>query len=108
MKIVVSKKLVPNGYRAITLYPFIFVRDESDKQDKVLINHEQIHLAQQKELIVVMFYLLYALDFVLKYLKFRSWDKAYRNLFFEKEAYENEHNLEYLKTRVKFAFLGYI
>ena len=34
---------VPQRYRAITLYPFIFVRNESDKHDKVLINHERIH-----------------------------------------------------------------
>lgn len=108
MKIVVSKRLVPNGYRAITLYPFIFVRDEIDKKDRVLINHENIHIAQQKELLVIGFYLLYALDFGLKYLRFRNWDAAYRNLFFEREAYANESNLNYLKTRVRFAFLGYV
>nr|DAX66244.1 MAG TPA: hypothetical protein [Caudoviricetes sp.] len=39
-----NRFLVPKGYRAITLYPFIFVRNDSDKLDKELINHERIHL----------------------------------------------------------------
>ena len=42
-----NRFLVPKGYRAITLYPFIFVRNDSDKLDKELINHERIHLRQK-------------------------------------------------------------
>jgi len=35
------------------------------------------------------------------------WDtsKAYENICFEKEAYNNEKNLDYLKTRKHFSFL---
>ena len=58
-----NRFLVPKGYRAITLYPFIFVRNESDKYDKELINHERINLRQQKELLVLFFYIWYFLDF---------------------------------------------
>jgi hypothetical protein len=33
---------------------------------------------------------------------------AYRNLSFEREAYVNESNLEYLETRKYFSFLNYL
>ena len=68
-----NRFLVPKGYRAITLYPFIFVRNDSDKYDKELINHERIHLRQQKELLVILFYIWYLLDFLFKYLRYRNW-----------------------------------
>ncbi|MFJ1424990.1 hypothetical protein ACILD6_00015 [Capnocytophaga canimorsus] len=100
----VCKWLVPKGYRAITLYPFIFVRVWADKDNAVLINHERIHLRQQLELLVIFFYLWYLLDFLWKYAKYRNWNKAYRNIIFEREAYSNESDLQYLKTRKRFGF----
>ncbi|MFJ1365572.1 hypothetical protein ACILD7_02450 [Capnocytophaga canimorsus] len=102
----VCKWLVPKGYRAITLYPFIFVRVWADKNNAVLINHERIHLKQQAELLVIFFYLWYLLDFLWKYAKYRNWNKAYRNIIFEREAYGNEQNLNYLKIRGNWWFLG--
>ena len=101
-----NRFLVPKGYRAITLYPFIFVRNASDKYDKVLINNERIHLRQQKELLVILFYIWYFLDFLFKYLRYRNWDKAYRNIIFEREAYNNQNNLDYLKVRGIWWFWG--
>lgn len=101
-----NRFLVPKGYRAITLYPFIFVRNDNDKYDKELINHECIHLRQQKELLVLFFYVWYFLDFVIKYLRYRNWDKAYRNIIFEREAYNNQNNLDYLKVRGVWWFWG--
>ena len=41
---------------AITLWPFIITREEMSAD---VLNHESIHIAQQKELFVVFFYLLY-------------------------------------------------
>ncbi|MDO4783104.1 MAG: hypothetical protein Q4A09_07810 [Capnocytophaga felis] len=101
----VCKWLVPKGYRAITLYPFIFLRNEADRQNQVLINHKRIHLKQQVELLVVFFYSWYLLDFLWKYAKYRNWNKAYRNIIFEREAYTNQSNLKYLKNRKSFQFL---
>ena len=98
---------MPKGYRAITLYPFIFVRNDSDKLDKELINHECIHLQQQKELLVILFYIWYFLDFLFKYLHYRNWDKAYRNIIFERGAYANQSNLDYLKIRGIWWFTAY-
>lgn len=97
-----------NGYRAITLYPFIFVRNDSDKFDKVLINHETIHIKQQKELLILPFYLWYVLEWLIKVFIYKSFTKAYLNICFEREAYKNEENLDYLKTRKRFAFFNYL
>ncbi|MFK8271094.1 hypothetical protein [Capnocytophaga stomatis] len=104
----VCKWIVPEGYRAITLYPFIFLRDEADKQNQVLINHERIHLRQQLELLVIFFYLWYGIDFLIKYAKYRNWQKAYRNIIFEREAYGNESDLQYLKERKRFGFKRFL
>ena len=102
-----NRFFVPKGYRAITLYPFIFVRNASDKYDKVLINHERIHLRQQRELLVLFFYIWYFLDFLFKLIRYRNWDKAYRNIIFEREAYANQSNLDYLKVRGIWWFTAY-
>lgn len=104
--VIVSKFFVPKGYRAIALFPFIFLLNEKDRQNKMLINHEKIHLAQQKELLVIFFYLWYFLDFLRKYLKYKNWDQAYRNIIFEREAYQNERNLNYLKQRRFWGFIS--
>jgi hypothetical protein len=103
----VSKYIVPRGFTGITLYPFIFLRHAKDKQDTVMIHHERIHLRQQLELLIFPFYVLYVLEWFLKLCYYRSWMKAYRNLSFEREAYQNERNFEYLKKRKLFQFVRY-
>jgi hypothetical protein len=89
---------------AITLYPFVFVKGEGSEK---MINHERIHLAQQKELWILGFYVLYLLDWALNLAKGMSKKEAYRNIIFEKEAYENDDNLAYLETRVKMGWRKY-
>ena len=88
------------GYAsAITLYPFVVVRHARLKDDEVLINHEKIHLKQQAELLVLGFYILYLGEYVWRYAQYRSQYKAYRNISFEREAYDNESDFNYLKNR---------
>lgn len=102
--IIASKFLVPKGYIGISLYPFIFVKSEKYKENKIVINHESIHLCQQKELFVLPFYIIYFASYVLNLCLFFNHQKAYRNIIFEREAYENEKDLNYLKRRKKFAY----
>jgi hypothetical protein len=45
---------------------------------------------------------------VIKYLKYKSPQLAYRNISFEREAYDNEHNLDYLGKRKFWHFIKYI
>ena len=106
--IIVCQSLLKNTkILGITLYPFIFLREKRLKNDKILINHERIHLRQQAELLVVFFYLWYVLEFFCWYVSCQDWDTAYRKNSFEKEAYDRENNLEYLKNRKLWSFLRY-
>ena len=81
-----------------TLLPFIIVQNETMKNDKRLINHEKIHIRQQLELLFFVFAIWYIIAFI---------RKGYMDISFEKEAYANDHNLDYLNTRPWFAFYKY-
>lgn len=106
--IFISKYLVPKGFIGITVFPFIFLKRKSLKGNKVLINHETIHLKQQLELLIIFFYLLYILEWSIKLFKYKNRYLAYKNLSFEREAYENECDENYLKNRKFWAFLKYL
>ncbi len=106
--IFISKHIIPRGFAGLTLYPFIFLKREELKGNPVLINHEKIHLQQQRELFIIFFYLLYFLEWFIRLLLYRKASKAYNNLSFEREAYQNEHNLTYIATRKRWAFLSYL
>jgi hypothetical protein len=95
------------GYGGITIWPFVLYRYESDKTDPVFLTHEGIHIAQQKEMFVIGFYLWY-LAFYLVERVTSSHIIAYRNIPFEKEAYMNDHNIHYLSTRRKHAWINYL
>ena len=88
--------------RAITLFPFIIIKDEGDE---ILINHESIHIQQQKELLVIGFYIWYFLDYLCKWFKYSDGSKAYYNNIFEEEAYANQGDLDYLSKRKLWGFL---
>lgn len=92
----------------ITLFPFIFIEKKELRWNKVLINHEKIHLRQQLEMLIIPFYIWYITEYFLKYLKYRNPQLAYRNISFEREAYENDSNLNFLKTRKLWNFLKFI
>jgi hypothetical protein len=108
MILVVSKYLIPKRFLGMTLYPFVLVRDKSARANAVLLNHERIHLRQQLELLVLPFFVLYGLDYLVKLIKYRDRKKAYLHIVFEREAYENEKDLAYLKSRSFWMFLKYV
>lgn len=108
MFIVINKYLIPKKYRAISLFPFIIIKDGFDKTNLVLINHEKIHLRQQAELFILPFYFLYVLDFLIQFIRFKDKNMAYRNIVFEKEAYANENNRNYLQVRRYFEWIRYL
>ena len=111
-KVIVSKfwtKFFSLGKaQAITIFPFIFLKYQSDKINKVLINHERIHILQAIELLILPFYILYLTEFMVRLIQYRNFTRAYLNISFEREAYENENNLDYLKTRKFYSFLKYV
>ncbi len=106
--IFISKYLVPKGYNGLTIFPFVFLKSKHFKKDYVLINHEKIHLKQQLELLILPFYIVYVFEFLIRLIQFKNWDLAYRNISFEREAYANELDLDYLKHRKFWHFLKYL
>ena len=104
----VFKQLLPKRYVGITLWPFIFLKHEYLKRDPELMNHERIHLRQQMELLIIPFFVLYLMEWLLKYMWYGNPHIAYYNISFEKEAYDNEGNLEYLEKRPFWNFVKYL
>ncbi len=107
MPVIVNKYLIGRHFVGIALWPFIVVKESFLKQDEAFINHERIHLRQQAELLVVPFYFLYITEYIIRLIQYRNSRQAYRNISFEREAYFNEDDLYYLKTRKPWSFLKY-
>lgn len=101
--LIVRNDILPlRGYKAMTLWPLLFVRRDCIMTD-VDLRHERIHARQQKELLVVFFYLIYIIEYLVRLWLTFSTRSAYRDLSFEKEAYSHEHDEEYLRSRPLFA-----
>lgn len=107
MIFIVFKYLTPRGFRGLTFFPFVFLMNKEDVLDKVFVNHEKIHLRQQLELLVLPFYVWYVIEFLIRWIITKDKNVAYRNISFEKEAYTNEKDLNYLKSRSFWKFLNY-
>jgi len=105
--ILISKYIVPRGYIGITIFPFMFLKYKALKGNQDLINHEKIHLRQQLELLIIPFFVIYSFEFLVRLFQYRAWELAYRNISFEREAYGNESNLDFLKKRRIWNFIHY-
>ena len=108
--IVVYNSIVPKMFSwfisayAITLFPFIFIKDDGNIQTE---NHESIHIAQYAELFVFGFLFLYVFDYAKGLIKYQNKTKAYLMIRFEQEAFEMDKDLSYLSNREKFAWRKY-
>lgn len=97
-----------NFATAISIWPFIFLKHKYQKNDAILLNHEKIHLQQQAELLIIPFYFWYLLEYLFYRLKGYKKHAAYHSISFEREAYEHEHDLNYLEHRPLFAFRTFL
>ncbi|MEZ4858335.1 MAG: hypothetical protein R2781_05950 [Flavobacteriaceae bacterium] len=104
----VNRFLLRKPFLGMALWPFIILRNKELLKDAVFINHEKVHLRQQVELLIVFFYLWYGIEFLLRLLQYKNRNKAYRNISFEREAYQNEKDLKYLKKRSFWMFIVYL
>jgi len=105
MIVLVIKYLIPKGFRGLTVFPFIFLMNKKDKLNRVVLNHEKIHIRQQVELLVVFFFVWYGIEFLVRMVQYKNKREAYYNISFEREAYANEKDLDYLKKRSFWSFL---
>lgn len=105
MKIIYNK-IIPFGrsFYALNLFGVLFAKGPCDA---VTINHEKIHTAQIKELGYVFFYIVYLIEWAIRIVQYRGYVNGYMNISFEREAYANESNLNYLQSRKLFSFKHY-
>lgn len=108
MVLIISKYLVPKGYSGITIFPFVILAHQNLKNNEVILNHEKIHIRQQLELLIIPFFIWYGLEFLIRLFQYRNLKIAYRNISFEREAYSNEKDLNYLKSRFLLHYLKFI
>ena len=129
-KIIRTKLLRLIGKKMITLPWGVYAAPSADIRE-IDVTHESIHIAQYRELLVaslvltipmavvsvwwaplislVIFYLWYGSEYLIRYVVY-GFDqrRAYKNISFELEAYDNDDNSSYLDDRKWFAFLNYI
>lgn len=104
---VIKNKLIPFGnYYAINVFGYVFTKRNLKDWE---LRHEEIHSEQMRELFYLPFYLWYCLEFLIKlpFYKF-NWEKAYKAISFEREAYFYQDWLYYISYRKKFAWWQYI
>lgn len=102
------KVLTGNLARGMALFPFIIVKDKDAQVNERLINHEKIHLIQQLELLILPFYIWYALEYLIRRWQYKNHYEAYKNISFEREAYCNEQDFSYLAKRKFFSWMKYL
>lgn len=128
---IIYNKIIPfKGYKAITIFPFIFTRVK--ELERYVIYHETIHLHQQAEVLIASFliilslvlffhispwwlllslgvyYALYGLEYLIRLLIYRNLNEAYKNISFEQEAYKHQWDYGYLEERNCFAWVSFL
>lgn len=108
MRIIRQAWFLPKQYKAINLFGVLLAKKDMVVTDR-LLNHESIHTAQMKEMWYIPFYLWYGVEWFIKLFKYKfKPDTSYRNVGFEREAYANQYNFQYLENRKHFAWMKYL
>ena len=96
-------KRIPFGkdFLALTLGEFILAKEPLSP---TAVNHELIHVAQQRELLYIPFFIWYGIEWLVLCVRYRDRIKAYYNIRFEKEAYRHQGDLSYLKHRKHYRY----
>lgn len=127
---VIRNKYLPLGdFKVMNILGFLFVR-EGVEASPTILRHEAIHTRQQYEIIIAsailflwvvntyswlcylliifaMPLVLYALAWLIELMR-PPYNSAYKDTPFEREAYINQGNPNYLDTRPWFAWVRYI
>lgn len=92
---------------AMALYPFMLFKYPSTMNQPDLVRHEEIHFRQQAELLLLPFYILYLSFYLINLIRYKNHLRAYYNISFEKEAYANDADPNYLSNRKWYAWLRF-
>jgi hypothetical protein len=102
-----TRNRIFNYYTGLSFFIFIWI-SRVTKDEIRLVRHEKIHFLQQVELLFIFHWILYAYFYLISRYKGQGHYVAYRYNPFEMEAYDNEHNENYLKSRKPFAWVSFI
>lgn len=110
LRVLYTKHIPLKGFVALTLWPWIFVREEkSAKFTPMMKRHEVTHAHQQLECLFVGFLFIYCLEWLVKmWICLFDLDRAYRSISFEQEAYEHQDEIYYNNVRRHYAWLKYL
>lgn len=106
--LIIIESIFPSNFNALAIWPFIILRHKELKKDTVLLNHERIHLKQQKELLWIPFFIIYFVEFLAKIVIYKKSKLAYRNISFEREAYLHERDFGYSDGKPMLSFIKYL
>lgn len=108
MKKVYFNNFPPAGNKAMVIWPLLFIRKRAasffSPTDE---RHEMIHGAQQKEMLLIFFFLWYGMEWVVRLIQYRNATTAYKNISFEREAYDNQDKTDYLDKRSHYTWAKY-
>lgn len=110
MKIIYNRFIPFKGFLVLNLFGVLFVRMYGGHKpvlQKKTINHESIHTEQMKEMLYVFFYIWYFIEWLVKVL-LPPYDKAYKDISFEREAVHNQYDYNYLSSRKRYNWIRYI
>ena len=109
LKRVYSKHFPFQGYVALTICPWVFIREEEKKKyTEKVYRHETTHALQQIECLWILFFLLYGVEYLVKLICTFSHKRAYKSISFEQEAYNTENISYYNDIREHYAWVRYI
>ena len=83
--ILIFKYIIPSNYCGLAIYPFIFLNSKHLLPNKIVLNHEKIHLQQQKELLWIFFFAWYLIEYLTRLMQFKDHHKAYKNISLKKK-----------------------
>ncbi|MDQ3075599.1 MAG: hypothetical protein M3Q34_00520 [bacterium] len=102
-------RLCGKKFGAVTLYPFIVVRDEQILNAEDYIRHESIHLRQYEETLIIGLLIISIWEYYYARLWLRkSKLDAYYYMAIEQEAHQNDQDINYLNNRKIFSYYKYI
>lgn len=105
--IIIHNKIIPFGdYSTMNLFGILFTKSKT--LSDTTINHESIHTEQMKEMGFIFFYIWYIIEYLIVQCFHNSQSGGYHDISFEEEAYNNQNNLDYIKTRKHYNWKQYL
>ena len=86
-------KLTGTGIAGIVIFKTAYFPQSREDTPKKTIIHEKTHIRQQEEDGFFWFLINYISEFLINYVRYFSFQKAYRNISYEVEAREAERDI---------------